>query len=97
MVKIPHINVKMYTNYFNFNSLPDGSDYTGTTQTLTFNQGVTSVPITIPISDDSINEVLERFVARLTSSDEDVVIAPELVTVEITDNDGMGSVLLNCP
>lgn len=82
-------------NYRNFSiineqndSLSDGFDYTGTTQSLTFNQGVTSQPITIPILDDNINEVLERFVARLTSSDDDVIISPGVATVEITDNDG---------
>ena len=67
----------------------DGSDYTGVTQTLTFNEGTVSIPITVDIRRDNINEVvLERFIGRLTTDDIDVILSPNVTTVEITDNDG---------
>ena len=44
-----------------------GLDYTTTTGTLTFNSGVTSQSINIPILNDSINEANETFTLTLTS------------------------------
>lgn len=59
------------------------------TQTLTFNEGTVSIPITVDIRRDDINEVLERFIGRLTTDDVDVILSPNVTTVEITDNDGI--------
>ncbi len=58
------------------------------TQTMTFNEGTVSIPITVDIRRDDINEVLERFIGRLTTDDVDVILSPNVTTVEITDNDG---------
>ncbi len=58
------------------------------TQALTFNEGTVSIPITVDIRRDDINEVLERFIGRLTTDDVDVILSPNVTTVEITDNDG---------
>ena len=74
-------------NWF-YNFPTDGSDYTGVTQALTFNEGTVSIPITVDIRRDDINEVLERFIGRLTTDDVDVILSPNVTTVEITDNDG---------
>ncbi|XP_064387674.1 uncharacterized protein LOC135335909 isoform X6 [Halichondria panicea] len=67
----------------------DGSGYTGVTQTLTFNEGTVSIPITVDIRRDDINEVLERFIGRLTTDDVDIILSPNVTTVEITDNDAV--------
>ena len=42
-----------------------GADYGGTTQTITFNAGDTSVTFTVPIVDDAISEADETFTAAL--------------------------------
>ncbi|MFM6621252.1 MAG: Calx-beta domain-containing protein, partial [Dolichospermum sp.] len=44
-----------------------GSDYTSTSGTLTFNPGVTSQVINIPILNDSLNEANETFTLNLTT------------------------------
>ncbi|WP_236721457.1 Calx-beta domain-containing protein [Trichormus sp. NMC-1] len=44
-----------------------GSDYTSKTETLTFNPGITTQSIILPILNDSINEANETFTLTLTS------------------------------
>ncbi len=58
------------------------------TQSLTFNEDTLSIPIAVGIMEDDINEILERFIGRLTTDDADVLLSPNITTVEITDNDG---------
>ena len=67
-----------------------GSDYTPTTQMVTFSPSVTSSSITVAIQDDNIAEDREQFFARaeLVSLDADsVVIDPAITSVTIDDND----------
>ncbi|QLE57378.1 S-layer family protein [Nostoc sp. TCL26-01] len=62
-----------------------GSDYTGTTGTLTFNPGETSKVINIPILNDSVNEADETFTFRLTSPTNATLGTSNTVTTTITD------------
>ncbi|MFK0735237.1 MAG: beta strand repeat-containing protein, partial [Gloeotrichia echinulata HAB0833] len=62
-----------------------GSDYTSTTGTLTFNPGVTSQVINIPILNDSINEANESFTLTLTSPTNASLGTTTTVTTTLTD------------
>ena len=62
-----------------------GSDYTSRTGTLTFNSGVTSQSINIPILNDSINEVNETFTLTLTSPTNANLGTQTSVTTTISD------------
>ena len=62
-----------------------GSDYTTTTGTLTFNSGVTSQSINIPILNDSINEANETFTFTLTSPTNANLGTRTSVTTTISD------------
>jgi Ca2+-binding RTX toxin-like protein len=62
-----------------------GSDYTTTTGTLTFNPGVTSQTISIPILNDSVNEANETFTLKLTSPTNAILGGTATVTTTITD------------
>ncbi|MBE9219442.1 peptidylprolyl isomerase [Dolichospermum flos-aquae] len=62
-----------------------GLDYTTTTGTLTFNSGVTSQSINIPILNDSINEVNETFTLTLTSPTNANLGTRTSVTTTISD------------
>jgi len=62
-----------------------GSDYTATTGTLTFNPGVTSQTISIPILNDSVNEANETFTVKLTSLTNAILGGTATVTTTITD------------
>jgi hypothetical protein len=62
-----------------------GSDYTATTGTLTFNPGVTSQTISIPILNDAINEANETFTLKLTSPTNAILGGTATVTTTITD------------
>ncbi|WP_016951150.1 Calx-beta domain-containing protein [Anabaena sp. PCC 7108] len=62
-----------------------GSDYTGTTGTLTFNPGVTTQVINIPILNDSINEANETFTLTLTSPTNASLGTKTSTTTTITD------------
>lgn len=63
-----------------------GLDYTATNGTLTFNPGVTTQTISIPILNDSINEANEVFGVALTSSSPNAVLgAQSAATTTITD------------
>jgi Ca2+-binding RTX toxin-like protein len=62
-----------------------GSDYTTTTGTLTFNSGVTTQTIIIPILNDSVNEANETFTVKLTSPTNAILGGTATVTTTITD------------
>ena len=62
-----------------------GLDYTTTTGTLTFNSGVTSQSINIPILNDSINEANETFTLTLTSPTNANLGTRTSVTTTISD------------
>ncbi|MFN8491541.1 MAG: Calx-beta domain-containing protein [Caldilineaceae bacterium] len=59
-----------------------GSDYTARSGTLTFNAGVTSAQITIPIINDTVVESDETFVVNLSNA----------VNATIADNQGSGTI-----
>jgi Ca2+-binding RTX toxin-like protein len=61
------------------------SDYTSTSGTLTFNPGVTSQVINIPILNDSINEANETFTLTLSSPTNANLGTTTTVTTTITD------------
>ena len=62
-----------------------GLDYTTTTGTLTFNPGITSQIINIPILNDSANEADEIFTLKLTNPTNATLAATATVTTTITD------------
>ena len=69
------------------------TDYTATTQVLTFGPEATQFSLAIPITDeDNILETIERFFARLVltdpNTDIDVELNPAETAVQIIDNDG---------
>lgn len=66
----------------------DTKDYTGGEQTLTFKIGALSASISIPIEDDKINELTERFTAQLFNPQGMTIGPSNTATVDITDNDG---------
>jgi hypothetical protein len=64
-----------------------GADYTGQSPTmLTFNPGQTSKPISVPITNDTLDEANETFVVSLSSPSESY-IGTGSTTVTITDDD----------
>jgi serralysin len=62
-----------------------GSDYTSTSGTLTFNPGVTSQVINIPILNDSLNEANETFSLTLNSPTNASLGTSQTVTTTISD------------
>ena len=62
-----------------------GSDYTSSSGTLTFNPGVTSQVINIPILNDSLNEANETFSLTLNSPTNASLGTSQTVTTTITD------------
>ncbi|MGB3207051.1 MAG: Calx-beta domain-containing protein [Crinalium sp.] len=62
-----------------------GSDYTSTTGTLTFNPGVTSQAINIPIVNDSVNEANETFTLAISTPTNANLGTTNTVTTTITD------------
>ncbi len=75
----------------------DGSDYTSTNATLTFDPGVITKTITVPLSNDSLVEGDEAFSLSITniSGTAAVLGAYTNATVTIRDNDSVFSVLTN--
>ena len=70
---------------------PGGSDYQPTTQVLTFTSSTTSLPVNIPIFQDSDVEGEERFVAELSvnaAQFTNVNLSPDTHNVIILDDDG---------
>ncbi|MDZ8078187.1 MAG: DUF4347 domain-containing protein [Nostoc sp. DcaGUA01] len=66
-----------------------GVDYTSATGTLTFNPGVTTQTISVPILNDFVAESSERFFVNLTNPT-NASIADNQATGTITDNDTAG-------
>src|SRR5439155_7091022 len=64
-----------------------GADYTDSDQTLTFNDGQTSRDVTIPISDDSLNEANETVNLSLSNPTGGAALAsPSTAVLTILDN-----------
>ena len=62
-----------------------GSDYTNTTGTLTFNPGIITQVINIPILNDSLNEANETFTLNLTTATNATLGTAITTTTTITD------------
>lgn len=63
-------------------------DYTATSGTLSFGEGVTTQSLTIPIVDDSIDEPSERFSVVLSNPTGGATFGtPSVASIEILDND----------
>ena len=65
-----------------------GDDYTADTGTVTFNSGSTTETISIPILQDSIDEINETFEIQL-SNPSNATIADNTSVVTITDDEGL--------
>ena len=72
----------------------DPEDYIRITETLTFTDTITSIPVNITIVDDLDYEPVEHFNISLSTSSDGYIISPgnELVPVYITDD---GEILNN--
>ena len=70
-------------------SFTDPVDYTRETQLVMFSSGDTTLTVMVPILDDSLAEIVERFSVRLLPVTESVTLAAGggEATVEIVDND----------
>lgn len=68
-----------------------GEDYTTVTGTLTFADGVTSQTITVPITNDSIDESDEDFTVTLSNVGGGATLGNTVATVTIVDNDNAGT------
>ncbi len=67
-----------------------GSDYTSTTGTLTFTNGVLTQTLTVPITDDSLIETNEQFRVFLSNSGANTAIGTSSnATVTILENDSL--------
>ncbi|OBQ37069.1 MAG: hypothetical protein AN485_10105, partial [Anabaena sp. MDT14b] len=62
-----------------------GSDYASTTGTLTFNPGIITQVINIPILNDSLNEANETFTLNLTTATNATLGTAKTATTTITD------------
>ena len=64
-----------------------GTDYTGTSGTLTFAANAMSQTITVPLTDDSLDEADERFTMRLSNPSVHTQLGTSAANGTITDND----------
>lgn len=64
-----------------------GEDYTATTTTVEFAAGVTSRTVSIPTSDDAVEEGDESFTASLSGATGAAIGAPASTTITILDDD----------
>ena len=65
-----------------------GADFTAVSKTLTFAAGVTSLTVTVPITNDALKESAEAFTVGLsTPSAGSIVGTQKTQTVSIADND----------
>lgn len=77
----------MTVNYATSNGTATaGSDYTATSGTLTFNPGQTSRTFTVPIIDDSLNEVDETVNLTLSNPSNATLGSPATATLTIIDS-----------
>ena len=67
--------------------LPASTDYTATSQPVTFRPSDTVLNVTVPITDDNVYELQETFSAMLTTTDPEVEIIANITSATITDND----------
>ena len=67
--------------------LPASTDYTATSQPVTFRPSDTLLNVTVPITDDNVYELQETFSAMLTTTDPGVVIIANTASATIVDND----------
>ena len=69
---------------------PAPTDYTSTSQILTFSATNTREDVAISITDDNIDEVIEQFLGHLTlvTSGVNVQLSPQQTEVQIIDDDG---------
>jgi hypothetical protein len=75
-----------------------GSDFTDTSGTLNFGDGITSQTITIPVLDDGIVESDESFTVSLANAINDASIgSPGIATVTISDDDASPPLPLPVP
>ena len=72
-----------------------GSDYTTKSGTLTFNPGVTSQTISVPIQNDAAQETDETFTVKLSNASGVTLGSPDTATVTIVDNDTPPSVMFD--
>ena len=76
----------------------DGSDYTATNGTLTFEAGVTKLTFTIPIIDDTLDETDETIELSLSNPTGGGILGERSeATVTIADNDVAGSLRFSAP
>jgi hypothetical protein len=68
-----------------------GADYTAASGTLTFNPGTTSLSFDVPLTDDTLSEASEAFLAFL-SSPANATLGTDTATGTITDNDALPNV-----
>ena len=66
-----------------------GKDFNSTSATLTFNAGVTTVYLSVPITGDKTKESTETFTVVLSNPSSGATIARGTGTVTILDNDGL--------
>lgn len=71
-----------------FSFLPDGKDYLGATETITFEPGQSIATVQVMITNDNVYEGVQEFSARLTTIDSGVNIFEPEGTIQITDDDG---------
>jgi len=94
-VKLSNISSDVIT--VDYNTSNDGAianaDYTPVTGTLTFNPGVTTQTIAVPILNDSFDEANERFFVNLTNAT-NATIADNQANGTITDDDIAGFSIL---
>ncbi len=64
-----------------------GLDYTAATGTLTFPAGETTTSVTVPLLDDTLDEIDEAFSVGLTNPQNGTVVAPATAAITISDDD----------
>ncbi len=74
-----------------------GSDYTATSETLTFAAGETEKTFAVDITNDTINETDETFTVTLSSPTGDAVITRGAATGTIEDDDSSPDISLTTP
>ena len=69
-------------------STTEDSDYAGGSYDLTFDGSATALRVNISLTNDDVNEAVESFFARLSTSDDDATLSPTMAVIEVTDDDG---------